>query len=81
MKTLSLKLSDALYGDLSALAEHKGTSRSALVREAVLQLFRRERSPAQGSALSLLEGLVGSIDGPEDLSTNSLKLSDAPRGP
>ena len=79
MKTLSLKLPDALYGDLSALAEHKGTSRSALVREALLQFFRRERSPAQGSALGLLEGLVGSVDGPEDLSTNKAYLDDLGR--
>lgn len=79
MKTLSLKLPDALYGDLTALAEHKDTSRSALVREALVEFFRSERSPAKGSALDLLESYVGCVDGPEDLSTNKAYLDDLGR--
>ena len=55
MKTLSLKLPETLYGDLTALAEHQGVSKSALVREALAELFRQQRAPARGSALALLE--------------------------
>ena len=70
MKTLSLKVPETLYGDLTALAEHKGVSKSALVREALALLFRRHRAPGRGSALALVEDLAGSISGPEDLSFN-----------
>lgn len=76
MKTLSLKLPDTLYSDLTSLAEDRGMSRSALVREAIGELFRRDHSPEENSALSLMEGLVGSVDGPADLSSNKDYLDD-----
>ena len=79
MRTLSLKLSETLYGDLAALAEHRGVSKSALVREALAELFRRQRAPARDSALALLEDFVGSFDGPEDLSANKAHLEDLGR--
>ena len=79
MKTLSLKLPEALYGDLVSLAEHKGVSRSAIVRDALVSLFRSETPPARGSALALVEDLAGSIEGPEDLSTNKAYLDDLGR--
>lgn len=79
MKTLSLKLPETLYGNLTALAEHQGMSRSAVVREALVELFRRKKTPARGSALALLEDVAGSIDGPEDLSFNKAHLEDLGR--
>jgi predicted transcriptional regulator len=79
MKTLSLKLPETLYGDLAALAEHQGVSKSALVREALVKLFSHQRAPDRGSALALLEDVAGSIDGPEDLSVNQAYLEDLGR--
>ena len=79
MKTLSLKIPETLYGDLTTLAEHKGVSKSALVRDALVELFRRHRAPGRGSALTLLDGLAGSIEGPEDLSFNKAHLEDLGR--
>ena len=79
MKTLSLKLPETLYGDLTSLAEHKGVSKSALVREALTELFRRQRAPSRGSALALLEDIVGSVEGPEDLSSSKSHLEDLGR--
>lgn len=76
MKTLSLKLPEALYGDLVSLAEHKGVSRSVIVRDALAALFRTERTPERGTALALVEDLAGSLDGPEDLSVNKAYLDD-----
>ena len=76
MKTLSLKVPETLYGDLTALAEHKGVSKSQLVRDALAELFRRQGPPGRGSALALLEDLAGSIDGPQDLSFNKAHLED-----
>ncbi len=76
MKTLSLKVPETLYGDLTALAEHKGVSKSALVRHALAELFRRHPAPGRGSALAVLQDLAGSMDGPEDLSFNKAHLED-----
>lgn len=79
MKTLSLKLPEALYGDLAALADDQGVSKSALVREALTELFRRKRAPGRGSALALLQDWVGAVEGPEDLSYNKAHLEDLGR--
>ncbi len=79
MKMLSLKVPETLYGDLTALAEHKGVSKSELVRDALVELFRKHRAPGRGSALALLEDLAGSIDGPQDLSFNKAYLEDLGR--
>ena len=79
MKTLSLKLPETLYGDLAALAKHRGVSKSELVREALVGLFRRQKAPGRGSALAMLEDLAGSINGPEDLSFNKGYLEDLGR--
>ncbi len=76
MRTLSIKVPETLYGDLTALAEHKRVSKSALVRDALAELFRRQRAPGRDSALALLEDLAGSINGPEDLSFNKAHLED-----
>lgn len=76
MRTMSLKVTDTLYGDLTALAEDKGLSRAALVRQALADFFRREKVPAKVSALAMLDDLVGSAEGPEDLSCNPDHLAD-----
>ncbi len=76
MKTLSLKLPETLYGDLAALAKDRGLSKSALVREALIDLFRRQRTPSRRSALAQLEDLAGSFEGPEDLSCNKAHLDN-----
>lgn len=76
MKTLSLKIPDTLEGDLVAFAEERGVSKSEVVREALMRLMRTERPAARGSALAMVEDLVGSVEGPEDLSTNPAYLDD-----
>lgn len=76
MKTLSLKIPDTLEGDLVAFAEERGLSKSEVVREALVRLFRRERPSARGSALAMVEDLVGSVEGPSDLSSNPAYLDD-----
>ncbi len=76
MKTLSIKVPEALYGDLTALAEHKRVSKSSLVRDALAELFRRQSAPGRDSALALLQDLAGSVQGPEDLSFNKAHLDD-----
>ena len=83
MKTMSLKITDALYGNLTALAEDQGMSRSELVRQALADFFRRRgrviESAPKGSALAMVEDLAGSVEGPEDLSSNRDHLEDLGR--
>lgn len=76
MKTLSLKIPETLDGDLNAMAEEKGVTKSALIREALVELSKKKRPAARGSALALVEDLVGCVDGPEDLATNPAHLDD-----
>jgi len=74
VKTLSLKIPETLDGDLLAFAQKRGVSKSEVVREALVRLFQRERPAVRGSALAMVEDLAGSVEGPEDLSSNPAHL-------
>lgn len=72
MRTVSVKLPADLDRTLSELARRRGTSRSAVVREALEAL-----SAEKGHSVTALAGdLVGSLTGPEDLSINPQHLAD-----
>lgn len=66
MRTVSFKLPGHLDDALDELARRRKTSRSALVREALETLAKGKR----WSVTAAVETLVGSLDGPVDLSTN-----------
>ncbi len=71
MKTLSLKLPDALNAKLRAAAKRTGTNMSAMVREALEIYLDDKRKAPKSSCLELARDLVGSLDGgPGDLSYN-----------
>ena len=80
MRTLSMKVPEALDHDLAVLAERRGVSKSALVRDTMSELVARERvgadRPPAGSFLALAEDLAGCVEAPEDLSTNKAYLDD-----
>jgi predicted DNA-binding protein len=65
MRTVSLRLPTELDQRVTALAEKRGTSRSVIVREA-LEAYANGHAE---SVTALAGDLVGSIDGPKDLST------------
>lgn len=67
MKTVSLKLPASLGVKLERAAKKTGLSKSEVVRAALERFLQTERPM---SALELAGGLVGSCEGPEDLSTN-----------
>ncbi len=75
-----MKVPEALDRELSELAERRGVSKSALLRDAMAELVGRERAaadrPPAGSFLALAEDLAGCLDGPEDLSTNDAYLDE-----
>lgn len=71
MRTVSFKLSEQLDDALSDLARRRNSSRSALVREALQALATGGRR----SVTTVVDELVGSLDGPMDLSTNPKHMS------
>ena len=72
MRTVSFKLPVELDTKLSEIARRRHSTRSAVVREAL------EALEALGplSVTALAGDLVGSIEGPGDLSTNPAHLAD-----
>lgn len=70
MKTISLKLPDTVAARLAAVAEHRGTSKSEVVREALDAYLAKGPEGGPVSALDLAGHLVGSLEGPGDLSFN-----------
>lgn len=69
MDPISIKLSKQLQELLDTLAKQRGLTRSAVVREA-LQAYAAE-SGAGSTAAAAAGDLVGSLDGPRDLSTSA----------
>ncbi len=75
MKTLTVKIGEALDARLSALATKKGESKSTLVRSAIEQMVASDGKVTSGSCLDLSRDLVGSVDGPQDLSCSKDHLN------
>ena len=74
MKTVSLKLPDALDSKLTALIRKRQMSKSAVIREALEAYLAREDEADPNSFLEAARELCGIVDGPSDLSTNSTYL-------
>lgn len=72
MRTVSFKLPDHLDRALDELARRHRSSRSAVVRAALEALAKGGRR----SVTALAHDLVGSVEGPGDLSTNPKHMAD-----
>ena len=70
MKTISIKLPEALATQLATTARHKGQAKSAVVREALEGYLKGDKTAPPGSCLELAADLVGCVEGPGDLSHN-----------
>lgn len=79
MKTLSLKLPDALDRQLAATVARRGVRKSDLVREALEAYLSRTEFAETGSILALAGDMVGCVDGSPDLSTNPAYLENLGR--
>lgn len=73
MKTVSLKLPEALDAKVTASARRRRTSKSAVIRDA-LQAFLDADGVRSGSALDVVRDLAGCVQGPGDLSHNKAHL-------
>jgi hypothetical protein len=63
MKTLTIRLPDALFAAIEKEAERRGVPKSDVVRE---RLMKEPRKPDRAAAIA---DLIGSVDGlPQDLS-------------
>lgn len=71
MRTVSFKVPERLDDALSALARRRKSSRSALVREALETLAIR----SQRSVTAAIDEIVGTLEGPADLSSNPRHMS------
>lgn len=74
MKTLTLKLDASLFARVVALAKRRGTTQSAVVRDAIKVCLAEHKRPHVGSTLDLAKDLAGCVTGPADLSTKKVHL-------
>lgn len=70
MKAISSRIPERLAAELAAVARRKGVSRSAVIRDAVKRFLVADEVAHPKSALDLVADLVGTHDGPADLSVN-----------
>ena len=71
MKTLSLKVPEALDNRLDAIARQRRSSKSEVVRSALNAYLDESTVSLRGSALDVAGDLVGALEGPGDLSYQS----------
>jgi len=68
MKTISAKIPEDLDFKLTAVAEKRRESKSALIRAALGHLVESSEAITPNSCLDLARDLIGSVEGPSDLS-------------
>jgi hypothetical protein len=73
-RTISVKIPRPLAARLGAAVHARQTSQSAIVREALEGHLASVPLGSAGTVLDLARDLIGSVDGPADLSTNKKRL-------
>jgi hypothetical protein len=76
MKTVSLKMPEALDAELEDLARRTGRSKSLVVRMALAEFLPRRSRSSRRSFLARAMDLAGSVRAAPDLSTNKKRLED-----
>jgi Arc/MetJ-type ribon-helix-helix transcriptional regulator len=74
MKTLTVKVPEDLDLKLTAVAAKRRESKSALIRAALDHIVKSSEANTPNSCLDLAKDLIGSVEGPSDLSYNSKHL-------
>ncbi len=74
MKTLTVKVPEDLELKLAAIAAKRGESKSTLVRAAIESIVNANDAITPHSCLDLAKDIVGSVEGPSDLSYNKRHL-------
>jgi predicted transcriptional regulator len=68
MKTVSLRVPDAVDARVSLMAQREGLSRSEFIRKSIEESLARGAEEPAGSFLELAGDLAGIVEGAEDLS-------------
>ena len=76
MKTIAIKLPDDLLTKIHSAAKKRGTTKSAVMREALEEFFAGKKNRITGSCLDFARDLAGCVQGPPDLSTNPAHMDD-----
>jgi Arc/MetJ-type ribon-helix-helix transcriptional regulator len=74
MKTISVKVPEDLDLKLTAVAAKRRESKSAIIRAALDHLVESSEASTPNSCLDLAKDLIGSVEGPSDLSYNNRHL-------
>lgn len=74
MKTLTVKVPETLDLKLAAVAAKRGESKSNLIRTAINSILKANETVTPNSCLDMAIDLVGSLEGPSDLSCNKKHL-------
>ena len=75
MKTLTVKVPEDLDLKLAAAAAKRGESKSDLIRTALESIVNANEAIIPNSCLDLAKDIVGSVEGPSDLSYNKKHLN------
>ena len=75
MKTLTVKVPEELDLKLTAVAAKRRESKSALIRAALDHIVKSSEAITPNSCLDMAKDLVGSVEGPSDLSYNKKHLN------
>lgn len=70
MKSISLKLPEAMLRKLEQSANRSGLNKSDLLRDALERFLDEEHKAFSGSLLEIAGPLIGCVEGPGDLSYN-----------
>lgn len=70
MRIVTVRLPNALHAKLTAAARQLKTTKSVVVRGALEDYLDTAKAGKSGSVLDLAGDLVGSLEGPGDLSYN-----------
>jgi len=70
MKTLTVKVPEKLDLKLAAVAAKRGESKSNLIRTAIESILNADGAVVPNSCLDMAKDIVGSVEGPSDLSYN-----------
>lgn len=75
MKILTVKVPETLDLKLAAVAAKRGESKSNLIRTAINSILKADETVTSNSCLDIAIDLVGSVEGPSDLSSNKKHLN------
>ena len=74
MKTLTLRIDEALYAKVLSISKRRKTTQSQVVREALNICFEKGNVSSKGSAFELAHDLAGTLTRQADLSVNKIHL-------